>query len=84
MSISQAIARLSCNPARILRTDRGTLSIDVKADVTLIDAEKVAQVDVKKFKSKSRNTPFNGWELQGWPVMTITNGVVEEKLRRTD
>lgn len=76
LSISQAVAKLTCNPARILNTDRGTLSIGAKADVTLIDVEKVKRVDARKFRSKSRNTPFDGWELQGWPVMTITGGII--------
>ena len=67
---------MTCVPAKILQIDRGTLSIGAVADVTLIDPEKVATVDVTQSPSKSRNTPFDGWELKGWPLMTIRDGVV--------
>lgn len=76
LTLSEAIAKMTCVPAKILQIDRGTLSIGAAADVTLIDPEKVATVDVTQSPSKSRNTPFDGWELKGWPVMTIRDGVV--------
>ena len=66
-------------PAEILHIDRGTLSVGAVADVTLIDPEKVATVDSTQFQSKSRNTPFDGWELKGWPVMVLRGGVPSEK-----
>jgi dihydroorotase len=75
-TLSEAIAKMTCVPAKILQIDRGTLSIGAAADVTLIDPEKVATVDVTQSPSKSRNTPFGGWELKGWSVMTIRDGVV--------
>ena len=76
LTLSEAIAKMTCVPAKILQIDRGTLSIGAAADVTLIDPEKVAAVDVTQSPSKSRNTPFDGWELKGWSVMTIRDGVV--------
>ena len=76
LSLSEAIARMTCVPAKILQIDRGTLSIGATADVTLIDPEKVATVDVDQSRSKSRNTPFDGWELKGWSVMTLRDGVI--------
>ena len=76
LTLSEAIAKMTCVPAKILQIDRGTLSIGAVADVTLIDPEKVATVDVAQSPSKSRNTPFDGWELKGWSVMTIRDGVV--------
>ena len=76
LTLSEAIAKMTCVPAKILQIDRGTLSIGAAADVTLIDPEKVATVDVTQSPSKSRNTPFGGWELKGWSVMTIRDGVV--------
>ena len=76
LTLSEAIAKMTCVPAKILQIDRGTLSIGAAADVTLIDPEKVATVDVTQSPSKSRNTPFDGWELKGWPVMTIRDGIV--------
>ncbi len=78
LTLSEAIAKMTCVPAKILQIDRGTLSVGAAADVTLIDPEKVATVDVAQSPSKSRNTPFDGWELKGWSVMTIRDGVVTE------
>ena len=76
LTLSEAIAKMTCIPAKILHIDRGTLSIGAVADVTLIDPEKIATVDVTQSPSKSRNTPFDGWKLKGWPVMTIRDGIV--------
>ena len=76
LTLSEAIAKMTCVPAKILQINRGTLSIGAAADVTLIDPEKVATMDVTQSPSKSRNTPFDGWELKGWSVMTIRDGVV--------
>ena len=76
LTLSEVIAKMTCVPAKILQIDRGTLSIGAVADVTLIDPEKIATVDVTQSPSKSRNTPFDGWELKGWPLMTIRDGVV--------
>ena len=76
LTLSEAIAKMTCVPAKILHIDRGTLSIGAVADVTLIDPEKIATVDVTQSPSKSRNTPFDGWKLKGWSVMTIRDGIV--------
>ena len=43
-------------------------------DVTLIDPNLSKIVDPSTFASKSKNTPFTGWELTGWPVATIRQG----------
>ena len=76
LTLSEAIAKMTCIPAKILHIDRGTLSIGAVADVTLIDPEKIATVDVTQSPSKSRNTPFDGWKLKGWSVMTTRDGIV--------
>jgi dihydroorotase len=76
LSLTDVIAKLTVNPARILRLARGTLSEGVDADITVIDLEQNWVVDPNKFKSKSRNTPFNQWELKGKAVMTIVGGKI--------
>ena len=76
LSLADAIARMTCVPAKILQIDRGTLSVGAVADVTLIDPERVETVAVAQSASKSRNTPFDGWELKGWPLMAIRDGIV--------
>jgi dihydroorotase len=67
---------MTVKPARILNLSKGTLSEGADADVTIINMEKEQVVDVSKFESKGRNTPFAGWKLKGWPVMTIVGGKI--------
>ena len=75
LTLNDAIAKLTCVPAEIVGIDRGSLSIGAVADVTLIDTTKTTKYEVEKSRSKSRNTPFNGWQLNGWNVMTIREGI---------
>jgi dihydroorotase len=70
------IELLSINPARIFNLNRGTLKAGAVADVTIFDPNKEIKVAASKFQSKSRNTPFGGWELKGAPVATIVGGRV--------
>ena len=74
LTLPKAIAKLTYIPANIINLPRGTLSVGATADITLIDLQKNAKVEPNKLKSKSRNTPFAGWTLRGWPVMTIVGG----------
>lgn len=76
LSLSEAIAKLTINPAKVLNLDAGELKIGKKADITIIDMNKEWTVDVNKFESKARNCPFNGWKLQGKAVITIVGGKV--------
>ena len=76
LELNDAIAKMTHIPSEILGIDRGTLSVDAVADVTLIDAKKLQIVDSDQIESKSKNTPFDGWELEGWPVMTIRGGEI--------
>ena len=55
-------------PARLLGLDRGTLSPGAPADVTLIDPDAEWIYDKHASASKSRNTPFHGWQLKGRAV----------------
>ena len=80
LTLSEAIAKMTCTPAKILNIDRGTLSIGAAADVTLIDPKRKVKVDPAQFVSKSRNTPFRGWALRGCPVMTIRDGEVTHSI----
>jgi len=76
LTINQAIARLSTNPARILGLKGGALQEGEEADITVLDVQRYCSVNPKTFKSKSRNTPFDHWKLKGGPVMTIVAGNV--------
>lgn len=76
ISLARMVELLSCNPARLFKLDRGTLKIGAVADVTIFDPEKQIKIDVAKSQSKSRNTPFGGWELKGAPAATIVGGTI--------
>jgi dihydroorotase len=70
------LAKLTSNPARLLRLDRGTLAPGAPGDVTIIDPRRAWKVDSNLFESQSRNTPFDGWELPGRASHTIVNGTL--------
>jgi dihydroorotase len=74
ISLSRMIELLSCNPSRLFNLHRGTLQVGSIADVTIFDPQKKIKVDATKFQSKSRNMPFEGWELTGAPHTTIVAG----------
>jgi dihydroorotase len=74
----QAIAKMTANPAAVLGIDRGTLLPGRPADVTVIDPEVRWKLDATQFKTKSRNTPYHGWDVQGRAVGTIVGGVVKK------
>lgn len=77
LTLPQLIQKMSCAPAAILKVPGGTLEQDAPADITVIDSERKWTVNVDAFKSKSRNCPFNGWELKGKAVMTIVGGEIK-------
>ena len=70
------VDRMSCGPARAFGLPGGTLSDGSVGDVTIIDLEEAWTVDRAAFLSKSRNTPFHGWELNGRARITIVGGEV--------
>lgn len=75
LSLSEAIAKLTINPAKILGlSEKGNLEPGKDADITIIDLEKEFIVDREKLASKGKNTPFHGWYLRGKAVRTIVAG----------
>ena len=71
------IARMTINPARVIGQELGTLAAGAVADVTIIDPNRRWTVRAERFRSKSRNCPYDGWRLRGRPVMTIVGGVIK-------
>ncbi len=76
LNLGDLVAKMSVNPARILKLSHIGLKLGNPADVTVIDLEKEFEVDVNTFRSKSRNTPFNGWQLKGRAILTMVGGKV--------
>jgi dihydroorotase len=74
LSLSRLVELFSTRPARLMGLAGGSLKPGSVADVTLLDLEKRVTVRAAQFKSKSRNTPFEGWELVGAAVGTLLAG----------
>jgi dihydroorotase len=75
LPLPRLIELMACNPARILGVACG-LNTGMPADITIFDPERKRTVVAGDFMSKSRNTPFGGWELKGQAVATIVDGQV--------
>ncbi len=76
ISLPRLIELLSLNPARILHVAGGTLNDGAPADISILAPELRVTVDAKAMKSKSKNTPFDGWSLRGGVAATIVGGRV--------
>ncbi|MFH2003596.1 MAG: dihydroorotase [Bacteroidota bacterium] len=76
LSINQLIEKFSINPRKILNLPVIKISMGEKANLTIIDTEKEWRVDVSKFKSKSKNSPFNGRILKGKSYGIINGGIL--------
>ena len=76
MSMYDLINHMSTQPARIIGIDKGSLAEGKMADIALIDPEAEYRIDVSKFASKGKNTPFDGYPVKGRVVMTIVSGKV--------
>src|SRR4051794_18240513 len=74
VSLPRLVELLSVNPARILRVPGGTLSEGAPADITILAPDLRVTVDVKSMRSRSKNSPFDGWQLRGGVAATIVGG----------
>lgn len=76
---SRLVELMSSAPARILGVPGGSLPIGAVADVTIVDPEKKFTFKVEESYSKGKNSPFDGWKLQGKAVLSIVAGRVTHK-----
>ena len=77
IDLQRLVELCSVNPARIFNlTDRGTLRKNAWGDVTILDPDLQWTFEAARSKSKSRNTPFDGWTMRGAAVATIVAGRV--------
>lgn len=76
ISLTRLVELLAVNPARIFKLHRGTFATGAVADVTIFAPQKQTTITATNFQSKSRNTPFDGWELRGTPQVTLVAGRV--------
>jgi dihydroorotase len=76
MTLARLVELLSVNPARILNVPGGSLGEGAMADVTILAPDLQVTVAAARMRSKSRNTPFDGWSLRGGVAATIVGGHV--------
>lgn len=74
LSLHDAIASLTIEPAKILGLDLGSIEVGAKADVCLYDPEHVWTLSQENMLSAGRNTPFLGWEFEGRVTHTFYEG----------
>ena len=76
LSMSDAIRKLTATPAQIFNLDVGNLSIGKEADVLIFNPDIKYSIDVSKFHSKSKNSPFDGWKVKGKVFHTLARGKI--------
>jgi dihydroorotase len=76
INVRRAIELLATNPARVFRLPGGTLVEGGPADVTVLAPDRRVTISAGALKSKSKNTPFDGWQLRGAVAATIVGGRV--------
>jgi dihydroorotase len=74
LGLSDFISKYTVAPAKLLGLAKGTLSVGVDADVTVIDPDREWVFEHKDTASKSFNNPFYGWPLKGKAVATFVAG----------
>ncbi|HKH45892.1 MAG TPA: dihydroorotase [Thermoanaerobaculia bacterium] len=74
VSLPRLVELLSTGPARVLGIPGGTLEAGSPADVTVFHPDEEVTIRAAAFRSRSRNTPFDGWKLHGRPVATFLEG----------
>ena len=74
LTLAELVTKLTVNPARIFNLNKGTLKPGADADVTILDLGNTTTVDVNRFKSKGRNSPFHGWVLEGKVIAVFVDG----------
>lgn len=77
--LATLIERMTYGPARVFKLNAGTLGEGAPADVTVIDPELQWTVDVNKFYTRGRHSPFNGRQLKGKAVLTVVDGKIVMK-----
>src|SRR5260221_5812730 len=74
LPLAKTLARITCEPARVLGVGSGRLAPGAPPDVTLFDPAATVRVAAESLKSQGKNTPFLGYELAGRVRYTILAG----------
>jgi len=76
ISLGHLVVLMSTNPARVIRQPLGRLTVGGAADITVFDPNLEWTYRVAESRSKSRNSPFDGWKLRGAVTATVVAGKV--------
>jgi dihydroorotase len=76
ISMWHLVSLMSTNPARIVNQPYGRLTVGGPADITIFDPELEWTYHAAAGRSKSRNSPFDGWKFKGGVVATVVGGKV--------
>ncbi len=76
ITFERAISLVTSQPANILGVNKGVLEKNNDADLCVYDPSANLSIDKNNMLSTGKNTPFNGWELQGKVTHTLLNGEV--------
>ncbi|BBK41965.1 dihydroorotase [Allostella vacuolata] len=74
--LGRALAAVTAAPAGILGLDCGRLAVGAPGDLTLVDIDRPWRIAVDRFRSKSKNSPFDGRPVQGRAILTVLGGRV--------
>ena len=74
LTLNQLIEKMALNPSKIVGIRKGTLKQGADADILILDTHNEYTVDTARFRSKGKNSPFEGWKLNARPFATISKG----------
>jgi len=77
LSLSELVKCLSTAPANLLGVPGGNLAPGAPADLVAIEPHREHTLDAGRFYSRGQNTPFKGWRLKGFPVLTMVGGDIK-------
>jgi dihydroorotase len=74
LTLYQLVEKMAVNPRNILGLPPASVQEGARANITVFDPKAVWTVDIAKFRSKSKNSPFHGFRLTGKPIGVVNNG----------
>jgi len=74
LSMGAVIKKLTSTPADIFNLNAGSLSLGNEADILIFNPNLEYSIDISKFHSKSKNSPFDGWKVKGKVIHTLVKG----------
>lgn len=84
ISLFELVERFATKPAEVFDLPYGKFAEGAIADLTLVDLDKKIAIDKTNFRSKGINTPFDGWNVSGIPVLTMAEGNIVYKENQND